>query len=88
MTSAAMARRLPDVIIAGVKKCGTRALLEFLGAHPDVRATGPEVHFFDRHYDKGLDWYRCVTRTAAAYTSSSSSPSSTLCPEKNVTVHL
>ena len=60
-SSAALKRRLPDVIIVGVKKCGTRALLEFLGAHADVRATGPEVHFFDRHYDKGLDWYRCVS---------------------------
>jgi len=60
-SSAALKRRLPDVIIVGVKKCGTRALLEFLRAHADVRATGPEVHFFDRHYDKGLDWYRCVS---------------------------
>ena len=57
-SSEARTRRLPDVIIIGVKKCGTRALLEFLRVHPDVRAPGPEVHFFDRHYDKGLDWYR------------------------------
>jgi len=57
-SSVSRTRRLPDVIIIGVKKCGTRALLEFLRAHPDVRAPGPEVHFFDRHYDKGLDWYR------------------------------
>lgn len=53
-------RKLPKAIIIGVKKCGTRALLEFLRAHPDVRATGPEPHFFDKHYDKGLDWYRYV----------------------------
>jgi len=51
-------RRLPDAIIIGVKKGGTRALLEFLKVHPDVRAPGPEVHFFDRHYHRGLDWYR------------------------------
>ena len=57
-SSEARRRRLPDVIIIGVKKCGTRALLEFLRAHPGVRAPGPEVHFFDRHYDKGLAWYR------------------------------
>ena len=57
-SSEAKTRRLPDVIIVGVKKCGTRALLEYLRAHPDVRAPGPEVHFFDRHYDRGLDWYR------------------------------
>jgi len=53
-------RRLPQAIIIGVKKGGTRALLEFLRIHPDVRAPGPEVHFFDRHYHRGLDWYRLV----------------------------
>jgi len=53
-------RRLPQAIIIGVKKGGTRALLEFLRIHPDVRAPGPEVHFFDRHYHRGLDWYRSV----------------------------
>lgn len=52
-------RRLPDVIVIGAKKSGTRALLEFLKIHPDVRAAGPETHFFDRFYDRGLDWYRC-----------------------------
>ncbi|XP_074648968.1 heparan sulfate glucosamine 3-O-sulfotransferase 6-like [Tubulanus polymorphus] len=51
-------RKLPTAIIIGVKKGGTRALLEFLRIHPDVRAPGPEIHFFDRHYDLGLEWYR------------------------------
>ena len=51
-------KKLPEAIIIGVKKAGTRALLEFLRIHPDVRAPGPEPHFFDRNYDKGLEWYR------------------------------
>lgn len=51
-------RRLPQAIIIGVKKGGTRALLEYLRLHPDVRAPGPEPHFFDRYYYKGLEWYR------------------------------
>ncbi|XP_047427852.1 heparan sulfate glucosamine 3-O-sulfotransferase 6-like [Mugil cephalus] len=51
-------KRLPRAIIIGVKKGGTRALLEFLRIHPDVRAFGAEPHFFDRFYDKGLEWYR------------------------------
>lgn len=51
-------RKLPQALIIGVKKGGTRALLEFLRLHPDVRAVGPETHFFDRHYDRGLEWYR------------------------------
>ncbi|XP_047694587.1 heparan sulfate glucosamine 3-O-sulfotransferase 6 isoform X2 [Prionailurus viverrinus] len=41
-------RRFPQALIVGVKKGGTRALLEFLRLHPDVRALGSEPHFFDR----------------------------------------
>lgn len=51
-------KKLPQAIIIGVKKGGTRALLEFLRVHPDVRAMGAEPHFFDRLYHKGLEWYR------------------------------
>lgn len=51
-------RKLPDALIIGVKKGGTRALLEFIRLHPDVRAAGSEVHFFDRFYNKGFTWYR------------------------------
>ena len=49
---------LPDAIIIGAKKCGTRALLKFIGTHPNVSIAGAEVHFFDRFYHMGLDWYR------------------------------
>ncbi|CAM4651483.1 heparan sulfate glucosamine 3-O-sulfotransferase 3A1-like [Caretta caretta] len=51
-------KRLPQAIIVGVKKGGTRALLEFLRVHPDVRAAGAEPHFFDRGYERGFAWYR------------------------------
>ncbi|XP_042720486.1 heparan sulfate glucosamine 3-O-sulfotransferase 4 [Tympanuchus pallidicinctus] len=53
-------KRLPQALIIGVKKGGTRALLEAIRAHPDVRAVGTEPHFFDRNYEKGLQWYRDV----------------------------
>ncbi|KAL8174931.1 UNVERIFIED_CONTAM: Heparan sulfate glucosamine 3-O-sulfotransferase 2 [Gekko kuhli] len=52
------AKRLPHALIVGVKKGGTRAVLEFIRGHPAVRALGTEPHFFDRHYARGLDWYR------------------------------
>ncbi|XP_066140510.1 heparan sulfate glucosamine 3-O-sulfotransferase 3A1 [Euwallacea fornicatus] len=51
-------RQLPSALIIGVKKGGTRALLEFIRIHPDVRAAGSEVHFFDKNYGKGFQWYR------------------------------
>lgn len=49
-----------QAIIIGVRKCGTRALLEMLFLHPQVQKAAGEVHFFDRddNYGKGLEWYR------------------------------
>lgn len=53
-------RYLPQAIIIGVRKCGTRALLEMLFLHPQIQKAAGEVHFFDRdeNYEKGLEWYR------------------------------
>uniref|UniRef100_A0A7N5JA38 Sulfotransferase n=1 Tax=Ailuropoda melanoleuca TaxID=9646 RepID=A0A7N5JA38_AILME len=53
------AQQLPQTIIIGVRKGGTRALLEMLSLHPDVAAAENEVHFFDweEHYSQGLGWY-------------------------------
>ena len=53
-------RRLPQAIIIGVRKGGTRALLEFLNLHPQIQAEKGEMHFFDddETYKNGLDWYR------------------------------
>uniref|UniRef100_A0A3P9K641 Sulfotransferase n=1 Tax=Oryzias latipes TaxID=8090 RepID=A0A3P9K641_ORYLA len=53
-------KQIPQSIIIGVRKGGTRALLEMLDIHPDVAAAATEVHFFDwdENYAKGLEWYR------------------------------
>uniref|UniRef100_A0A915JR15 Sulfotransferase domain-containing protein n=1 Tax=Romanomermis culicivorax TaxID=13658 RepID=A0A915JR15_ROMCU len=51
-------KRLPNAIIIGVKKAGTRALLEYLKLNPDIRSPAPEIHFFDKYYFKGMEWYR------------------------------
>lgn len=53
-------KRLPNAIIIGVKKGGTRALLEILKIHPSIKACNSEVHFFDRdqNYKRGLQWYK------------------------------
>ncbi|KAK3091160.1 hypothetical protein FSP39_017588 [Pinctada imbricata] len=53
-------RRLPDCIIIGVRKGGTRALINYLNLHPDIVTAPEEIHFFDdqQNYSKGLSWYR------------------------------
>ncbi|XP_023650954.1 heparan sulfate glucosamine 3-O-sulfotransferase 1 [Paramormyrops kingsleyae] len=52
-------QRLPQTIIIGVRKGGTRALIEMLSLHGDVVAARNEVHFFDweSNFERGLSWY-------------------------------
>ena len=52
-------QQLPDIVIIGVRKGGTRALIEMLSLHSAVAAAQNEVHFFDweSHFQKGLPWY-------------------------------
>jgi len=64
---------LPDTIVIGVRKAGTRAILEFLRIHPQVTAAKREPHFFDRRenyykdydarrrddeYEVNYEWYK------------------------------
>jgi Sulfotransferase domain len=53
------ARPLPEFLILGAQKAGTTALYAYLRWHPAI--TGPawkEVSYFDRHYRRGVHWYR------------------------------
>jgi hypothetical protein len=51
-------RQLPDFIILGTQRGGTTSLYHYLTAHPDIGAAfRKEVHFFDRYYEKGMNWY-------------------------------
>lgn len=50
---------LPDFVIIGAQKCGTTFLYELLRRHDLILpAKRKEVHFFDVHFGKGVDWYR------------------------------
>ena len=50
--------RLPDFIILGAQRCGTRSLYNWLCQHPQIcAATNREVHFFDWNY-RELAWYK------------------------------
>ena len=49
---------LPDFLIIGAKKCGTTFLYDLLIEHPHVEsAAQKELHYFDRFFDMGIDWY-------------------------------
>ncbi|VIO93796.1 Uncharacterized protein BM_BM3980 [Brugia malayi] len=53
-------QRLPQCLIIGVRKGGTRALLDALAIQPYIRVARREMHFFNDNetYSKGSDWYR------------------------------
>ncbi|KAH3735209.1 heparan sulfate glucosamine 3-O-sulfotransferase 1-like isoform X2 [Dreissena polymorpha] len=53
----ACARRFPEAIIIGIQKCGTTALAEFLGIHPQLAVKKEQTYFFSSNYSLGLDWY-------------------------------
>ena len=42
-----MKKRLPQCLIIGVRKAGTRALLTYLNIHSDIVTKGKEMHYFD-----------------------------------------
>ncbi|VDM24861.1 unnamed protein product [Toxocara canis] len=53
-------QRLPHCLIIGARKGGTRALLDALALHPQIRVARREVHFFNNNetYARGVEWYR------------------------------
>ncbi len=58
-TLTAPLRRLPSVLIIGAQKGGTTSLFNYLVRHPDVLPPfGKEIHYFDLHYARGVQWYR------------------------------
>jgi hypothetical protein len=51
--------RLPNFVYIGPDKAGSSWLHEVLIRHPQVfLSPAKDLYFFDRYYDRGLDWYR------------------------------
>ena len=45
-----MSGRGLDFLVVGAPKCGTTAIAELIGGHPDVEMSVPkEPHYFDAH---------------------------------------
>lgn len=50
----------------GAARSGSTSLYRHLRSHPDVFLPGrKELHFFDKHWEQGLDWYRAHYADAA-----------------------
>jgi hypothetical protein len=50
--------RCPDFFIVGAPKCGTSAMNQYLGQHPDLYMAKKEMHFFGRDLHFGPQFYR------------------------------
>ncbi len=51
-------RAPPDFVIIGTQRGGTSSLYWYLIQHPMIApAARKEAHYFDLHYDRGIDWY-------------------------------
>lgn len=50
---------LPNFLGIGAQRCGTTLLNAILETHPEIYVPNrrKEIHFFDRHFDRGLEWY-------------------------------
>ena len=56
-----MAEFLPNLLVIGAMKCGTTSFHHYLDQHPDIfMSEKKEVDYFveERHWNKGIDWYR------------------------------
>jgi LPS sulfotransferase NodH len=52
-------RGLPSLLILGAQRSGSTSLFNYLVQHPDMLPPlGKEIHYFDLHYQRGLNWYR------------------------------
>lgn len=53
-----IARKMPEFLIIGAQKGGTTSLYDYLIQHPQIiSAFRKEIHYFDKNYEKGMNWY-------------------------------
>lgn len=58
-------RPRPTFLYIGMPKAGSTWLFEALRQHPEVFVPiAKDIQYFDRHYDRGLDWYLDFFRPA------------------------
>jgi hypothetical protein len=58
-TTTGNAHVLPDFLIIGAARSGTTSLYQYLIEHPSIiPGVGKEIYFFDKKFQKGLNWYK------------------------------
>ena len=50
---------LPNFLIIGAARSGTTSMYEYLSQSPNILApTGKEIYFFDKNFQRGINWYK------------------------------
>lgn len=50
---------LPNFLVIGAMRSGTTSLARWLRPHPEIfMPPRKELHFFDVHFDRGMEWYQ------------------------------
>lgn len=57
MRAASSAAPLPNFVVIGAMRSGSTSLYKYLQDHPQVFMPRKEIHFFDRRWDRGVEWY-------------------------------
>lgn len=73
---------LPEFLIVGAPRSGTSSLNHYLRQHPAIHmAKQKEVRFFDRNWEKGINWYRAQFRPQPGQKAGEASPEYMYSPE-------
>lgn len=75
----------PDFLCIGAQKSGTTWLYKMLTIHPEVEfPVRKEIHFWDKFYSKGLDWYLNLFEKLTAKVSGDITPAYSILPKRKI----
>jgi hypothetical protein len=81
-------RRCPEALLVGGIRCGSTSLFAALTRHAQVIAPSrKEIHFFDLHFDRGVNWYRSFFPVRGHAVSLDATPSYLVHPEAAARAH-
>lgn len=55
----------PDFVCIGAQRSGTSWLFQCFKEHPEIYMPGKELHFFDQHFENGIEWYKGLFKKKA-----------------------
>jgi len=78
---------MPDFLIVGAQKAASTWLTVHLQEHPDIYLPQSEIHFFNAHYDRGVEWYSRQFRPSGETLIGEKSPLYLSHPEAPARIH-